>query len=114
MSIEEYRFGHMKVDGRSFKDDIKIINGEIKPDWWRKTGHSIEAADVEDVLAADPDVFVLGTGNSGNVRVPEEFRKKLEQRGIELIAEPTEQAAKTYEKLKSEGRNVAAGFHLTC
>jgi hypothetical protein len=114
MDIQEYRFGHIKVDGKSFRDDIKIINDKVKPDWWRKAGHSVETSDVEDVLAAEPEIFVLGTGASGNVRVPSDFRQKLEERGIELIAQPTEQAVKTFEKLQSEGRKVAAGFHLTC
>lgn len=114
MGIEEYRFGLIKVDGQSFRNDIKIVGGEVKPEWWRSSGHRVELSDIKDVLAAAPEVFVLGTGSSGNVRVPAGFEEKLEERGIKLIAEPTERAIKTFEKLRAEGRNVAAGFHLTC
>lgn len=114
MGIEEYRFGRITVDGKSYTDDIKIVDGKVKPDWWRKAGHSVETSDIQDVLAAGPEIFVLGTGASGRVRVPEEFKTMLAQRGIKLIAEPTEQAVNTYDRLISQGKNVAAGFHLTC
>lgn len=114
MGIEEYRFGRITVDGVSYADDIKIVRGMVKPGWWRKSGHSVEIADIEDVLEAAPEIFVLGTGASGRVRVSEDFRTKLARRGIKLMAEPTDQAVKTYERLMCHGKNVAAGFHLTC
>ena len=37
----------------------------------------------------------------------------MESHGIDLIAEPTEQAVKTYNEL-CQTKSVAAGFHLTC
>jgi len=114
MDIQHYRFGSITIDGRTYTNDIKIVDGRVKPEWWRKAGHSVEMADIQDVLAATPEVFVLGTGANGRVRVPEDFAKALAGRGIELIAEPTEKAVATFMRLVSSGKTAAAGFHLTC
>jgi hypothetical protein len=112
--IQEYRFGHVKINGKSYSDDVKIIGGEVRPDWWRKRGHSIETDDVRDVIAAGPETFVLGTGASANLRMPSEFEKTMKEQGIEVVAQPTEQAVQTYNRLEEQGADVAAGFHLTC
>ena len=51
------------------------------------------------------------------MRVPEEVRRALLKRGIEVVAIPTAEAVKVWnEWLDAEGEdlNAAAGFHLTC
>jgi hypothetical protein len=50
----------------------------------------------------------------GLMKATTELRKYLEQEDIQLIEEPTATAFKTYNKLYQEGKNVSAGFHLTC
>lgn len=111
--IESYTFGLIVVDGQRYSADLKIIGGQVLPDWWRREGHAVCEEDVADVIAAKPDVFVLGTGAYGIVKVPRAFEMLMESLGIVLIAQPTAQAVETYNEL-CQTKNVAAGFHLTC
>ena len=65
-------------------------------------------------LPGDPDVIVMGTGYAGRMRVEEDVRSLLQDRNIRLIATRTEEAVREFNRLASEGNEVAAGFHLTC
>ena len=58
-------------------------------------------------------MLVVGQGAYGRMRVPAETRQALQAAGIELIAQPTEQACQTYNRLRQK-RAVAAALHLTC
>jgi hypothetical protein len=114
MKIEDYAFGRIVVDGVTYTDDIKIIDGEVKPQWFRKTGHRVEVSDISDLLEKSPELILFGKGASGNMAVSEEVAEKLEAQRIEMIAKPTQEAVEIFNRLAGEGRSVAAGFHLTC
>lgn len=111
--INSYKFGSIVIDGKEYTADVKIIGGNVIANWWRKEGHSICKEDILDVLDAQPEVFVLGTGAYGLVVVPRDFKAMLKAQRIELVAKPTAKAVEAYNSL-ARTRNVAAGFHLTC
>ena len=67
--IDDYQFGSMKIAGKKYRNDLKIINGQVIADWWRKEGHSVEEADVEDIIQAKPDIVVVGMGKPGRMQV---------------------------------------------
>jgi hypothetical protein len=112
--IEEYSFGHMLSNGKEYRRDLKIIGGRVQKDWWHEEDRRLDTGDIADILSADPDVLVVGTGPSGNMRVEESIRSALEDRNIRLIAKETAEAVQTFNELFSEGRNVGGAFHLTC
>ncbi|WP_029898624.1 Mth938-like domain-containing protein [Desulfohalovibrio reitneri] len=112
--INTYSFGNMKVDGKQARNDVKIIQGRVNDDWWRKEGHNCAPEDVKDILQAGPEVLVIGTGANGVMRVDPRLKDELDKRGIELIAQKTGEAYQTFNKLEKEGRDVAGAFHLTC
>ena len=113
--IDEYRTGNsMTVNGKTYRQDLKIIRGEVKGNWWRREGHRLDPDDIEDILAARPDVLVIGTGHAGNLRVPGSLRRTIENYQIKVIAETTADATRTYNRLMEEGQDVAGAFHLTC
>ena len=112
-SIDSYRFGRIVIDNQPYTQDVIILPDRVIPNWWRREGHSLYAADLEDVLAAEPDLLVVGQGAYGRMGVSDEARQTLEQAGIELVAEPTGQACETYNQLR-DGKAVAAALHLTC
>lgn len=112
--IEQYSFGNMIIDGQKYRRDLKIIDGRVRKEWWRKEDHRLDTGDVADILSADPDTLVVGTGYSGNMRIEESLRASLEGRNIRLIAQRTADAVQTFNALFSEGANVAGAFHLTC
>jgi hypothetical protein len=112
--IEKYEPGRMRIQGRDHRKDLKIIGGQVVAGWWRNEGHRLGLKDIEDILASDPDVIVMGTGYAGRMRVEEDVRSLLQDRNIRLIAAPTEEAVRKFNQLASERNDVAAGFHLTC
>lgn len=113
-TIEEYHFGVIRVDGETYRNDVKIVKGEVVPKWWRRRGHVFDVRDVRDILAARPAVLVCGTGSSGMARVSEALERRLAAEGIALHALPTAQAVEAFNRLGGEGVAVAGAFHLTC
>ncbi len=115
MKIDEYLPGsHIRVGGRIYRQDLKIVQGEVRSDWWRARGHRLDAEDVEDILGARPQTLVIGTGYAGRMHVPETTRAAISGRGIQVVAEPTPRAVRTFNRLAEAGLAVAGAFHLTC
>ncbi|MDZ7295312.1 MAG: Mth938-like domain-containing protein [candidate division KSB1 bacterium] len=114
MKVESYRFGRIVIDGTAYERDVLVRPGVLDPNWWRKEGHKLQPADIEEVLREDrPEVLVVGTGKYGLMKVAPETKKLLEELGIELVAEHTEGAVETFNSLEGKKRVVGA-FHLTC
>lgn len=112
--IQSYRFGHIEIHGKAYRNDVKLIGERVVPEWWRSQGHLVELKDVQDLLKADPEVCIFGTGAYGSMRVAESVKSALQDRGIEIVMEQTESACHTYNRLLETGRKVVAGLHLTC
>jgi len=113
MIIDSYDFGKIKINGKRYNTDLLVFPDKIKTDWWRKEGHSLQIADLKEVLEAKPEVLVVGTGYSGMMNVPPETRNYLESEGIDLIIQKTTEACQTFNQL-IESRKVVAALHLTC
>ncbi len=112
--IEDYHFGEIVVDGKSYRNDLVIYPDRVQTNWWRVEGHSLAVEDLEGVLADPPDVLVVGQGANGRMQVPQTTRQRVTQAGIRLVAEPTEQACDTYNRLRQGEQTVVAALHLTC
>ena len=112
-SIDSYRFGRLVVDGKSHTKDVIILPDKVIAGWWREQGHTLLPDDLEEVLAARPDLLVVGLGAYRRMNVTDEVQQSLKQAGIELIAQSTKQACETYNQLRDQ-KAVAAALHLTC
>ncbi|MFP4128822.1 MAG: Mth938-like domain-containing protein [Desulfonatronovibrio sp.] len=112
--IEKYSFGRIRVQGRDYTDDLKIIKGRVVPGWWRKKGHRVLVEDILDILEARPGTLVIGKGRPGLLRLDPEVKSRLDQEGIELLEMSTGKAVQEFNRLMTEGKDVAAGFHLSC
>ena len=114
MVIESYAFGNIVIDGRSYTSDLIIYpDGKIVDGWWRQSGHLMTEADISGLIAAGPDVIVVGTGASGLLKPERGLDRKLAARGIEMVAAPCNQAMHHFNEL-STSKSVGACFHLTC
>ena len=114
MLIQKYSFGSMTVNGEKYKKDLKIIRGRVVPSWFRASGHKVAVSDITDILEAKPEVAVFGRGKPGMMKVLPETRQKLEAEGIAVEEMPSDRAVQRFNELFKQGREVAAGFHLTC
>lgn len=112
--IERYTFGSITILGKHYSSDMKIINGTVYPDWWRKSGHTVGIDDVADILKAKPHYIVFGSGRSGMMKLSKQLQQHLTGCGVHVFEEPTATAIQTFNQIFADGKNVAAGFHLTC
>lgn len=111
--IDTYRFGMIVINGRTYKSDV-IISGEtVNASWWRKEGHRLCIADIDDVLSQKPDTLIIGTGSDGVLVVPTDVKRDIEAKGIEVIVQKTPEACETYNIL-CKTKKVIAALHLTC
>jgi hypothetical protein len=111
--IESYRFGHMVVDGEGYSSDLILVPDRVIPNWWRERGHQLSPRDLEEALAAQPEILVVGTGANGVMNVPQGTRQVIRQAGVELRTAQTDRAWRLYNELR-EKRRTAGAFHLTC
>ncbi len=109
--IEKYSFGHIKIDGKEYTDDVIIKEDSVR-EWWRKESHNVDKDDIKEVLEEKPELVVIGTGDSERMEVPPETKKFIKEKGIRLIVEKTEKAVRTFNG--AEEKNKMAALHLTC
>jgi len=111
-NIEEYKFGKIIINGAYYTSDIIILPGGEIFSWWRETGHHVINKDIEKIYMTNPSILILGTGDSGLMKIDPEVVEYCNHHSIKLITEKTDRAVKIYNETSSEQK--AAGFHLTC
>ncbi len=111
--IDSYHFGQIVINGKNYTSDVIIFPDRVGSEWWRQSGHELCLEDIAEVLTDHPEVLIVGTGESGLMRVLPETKQSTEAQGIKLIAETTDKACQTYNQLCHSQRVVAA-LHLTC
>jgi hypothetical protein len=114
MNIIGYRFGRIDIDGRTYTSDVIITPERVIDGWRRQQGHALAVADLGSVVAATPDVLVIGTGYFGRMSVPQETRRYLEAHGIHVRDARTGEAVHAFNRLQKEPGRVVAALHLTC
>ncbi len=114
MLIDDYSFGRIRVDGKTYRGDVIIYPDHVDGNWWRKEGHSLQTEDISGILCKEPAVLVIGTGKFGLMKVRDDVREFLESRGIELISDKTDAACKVHNNLIGSGRKTITALHLTC
>jgi hypothetical protein len=120
--IEEYKFGSITIDGKTYHHDVEVRWGTDEVlDWQRAESHIIDVNDVKRALEENPETIVIGTGQSGVAQVTEEAQREIKSRNIKLIIDRTEAATKTFNIRKEESEEeegkperVIGLFHLTC
>lgn len=111
--VGAYSFGSVEIDGVVYRKDVIVLPDRVVSPWWRRRGHRLLPEDLEEVLAADPIVLVVGTGYFGRMRIDARVQHECRQRGIELLVDPTGKAIDRYTDLGRHDHAVLA-MHLTC
>ena len=113
--IDQCKWGTMIIQGNRYDSDLKVFpDGTVKGSWWRRRGHRLSLADIGDLLAAGPEIFVVGTGVYAMMKPEAELQAHMSQKGIELLCLKTQQAAEAFNQAYHSGRKAAGCFHLTC
>ena len=111
--IEDYGFGRITIDGKSYHSDVLLFPGQVDDQWWRLESHRLRLEDLRSVIEAHPDTLVVGTGYFGRMRIDPVVEDRLKQEGIELITCKTTKACAEFNRLQASQKVVAA-LHLTC
>jgi hypothetical protein len=110
--IDDYRFGHIVIDGEEQTLDVIILPDRLVLNWWRHDGHSLVLADLDDVIEELPEHLVIGSGAHGRMHPEPATLEDLRGRGIEIEVYETAEAVKRYGDL--DPRLTGAALHLTC
>jgi len=113
MKITSYQFGKIAIEGKTYSADLIITPQEVIANWWRKEGHHFCLDDLRRALTETPAVVITGTGAYGEMKVGEDVKVYLKEKGIELIVVDTFEAVRIYNELSSK-KKVICALHLTC
>ena len=119
--INEYHFGSMTIDGKTYDYDVEVgWTGQVLK-WWRKESHLVDVEDVKRAVEQNPETIVIGSGELGIVKVTDEAQRFIKEKGIRLIIDLTAPAIKTFnirkekpEEKEGKQQRVIGLFHLTC
>jgi len=107
--IRGYEPGAVMIGEARFTRSLLLTAGQILDDWPPASIGAIEAAHFEPVLALQPELVVLGTGDIQVFPDPRTYAA-LMAGGIGIEIMDTGAACRTYNILMAEGRHVAAAL----
>ena len=100
------------VNERRLARSFVIAPDTLIEDWPVQDATGLRIADLETILALEPELVILGTG-AQQVFPPAEVMAASLSRGIGLESMSNDSAARTYHVLAGEGRRVVAAFIFT-
>jgi len=116
--ILSVKWGKMEVEDIGKGKDFKLWPGGGESwDWSENdTSHSpgIQAADCEPLVQNGARVVVLSRGMYKRLKISDQARDYLQENDVEIIAQATKSAVKTYNDLVERGEKVGGLFHTTC
>jgi uncharacterized protein len=115
----DYEFFLRGADGASAKVNDRVLTASfiVAPnrlieDWTVNNVLSLTVADLEPILALQPELILLGCGGT-QAFPPVQTLAACLSRGIGMETMINSAAARTFNVLASEGRRVVAGFVLS-
>lgn len=112
MFIDDYHFGSITIDGKTYQHDVEVHkDGQILA-WQRKESHLVDEEDIQRALAEKPEMIIIGTGEAGVAQVSPEVQELVAEKGIKLVIEKTNEAIRAFNTVKQT--KVIGLFHLTC
>ena len=116
--IDKTSFGSITIDGETYEHDILIrLDGEVKK---RKkklskkyygSSHTISLEEAEYVYEKGAQKLLIGSGQTGMVRLSDEAEDFFNKKGCEIYLKPTVTAIKEWNKVKG---SIIGLFHVTC
>lgn len=109
--IRSYAPGEVRIGETVIRSSCLVKADRLVIDWRPQTLAELTVADLEAVLALQPELVVLGSGPRQQFPAPEILGAVL-SRGIGCEVMDTGAACRTYNILASEGRPVVAALLL--
>jgi len=110
--IDSTSFGEVVVDGKTYYSDVTV--------WWdgivefRDKLHVFSMKEFTKIMVRKPESIVIGTGQHGVVKVPDEVEEAAEKNKVDLFIETSPKAVQIFNSFLTEGKKVVAVIHSTC
>lgn len=119
--FQENKFGMIKFSGKEYPYDIIIHTDENvekrNKDLSRRkygTSHILSAEEITYLLDEDPEILIVGLGQSGMLKIDKDTVELLYSKNVKLMDSPTPKAIEKFNKFKNQGKKLAAVIHITC
>jgi hypothetical protein len=117
MDAKLIAFGVLEIDGQRFEHDAVVESGTVrkrrkgpsKP-YREAYGHTPLSAD--EAIPWTAPTLIIGTGASGQLPIMPQVYEEAARRGVDIIAEPTEDACQRLRGLDPTTFNAI--LHVTC
>jgi hypothetical protein len=116
--IDKTKFGSITIEGKKYEKDILIrLNGKVEK---RKkklsreifgTSHIISQAEAEYTYEEGAEQVIIGTGQTGMVKLSDEAAEFFHQKECRPVLFPTPEAIQVWNSAK--GATIGL-FHITC
>jgi uncharacterized protein len=107
--IRGYGKGEIRVDQKVLTRSLLLGPGVLVEDWPPQSLGELSAEHLEQIVALDPEILVLGVGNRQAFPPPSVMAPLYRRRiGVEVMT--TDAACRTYNVLRAEDRRVVAAL----
>jgi len=111
LTIRSVSDGTIRIGDDSYDRTIAMTLNAVVDSWPEKSIEELIEDDFAALFEAGPEVIVLGTGES-SVFAPHELMFAMARRSVGFEVMDTKAAARTFNVLAGEGRQVAAVLYL--
>ena len=109
--ITAYDDASVSINGKPFQQSLIVTPSKLEENWAISAITLLEQRHVEQLLALNPELIIIGTGDK-LVFPAVEIYSSIIQHGIGIDFMDTGAACRTYNILMSEDRDVVAGLIL--
>ena len=116
MQFEDFSFGSIKIDGKTYDHDVLIDRGGIrkrekKASKQFRNGFGHTPVSTEEKIPWKCRRLVVGTGVYNRLPVMDDVHREARRRKVELVLLPT---SKAIELLNGGPKSTNAILHVTC
>lgn len=109
--VRAYSPGEVRIGEQVLRRSCLVRVDQLVTDWRPQTLGELTLADLDPILALDPEIVVLGSGS--RQKFPDsQLLAKILSRGVGCEVMDTGAACRTYNVLASEDRRVVAALLL--
>jgi len=116
--IDSTYFGSITLSGKTYEHDIVIgLDGQVRKRMKELsrtkygTSHVVSLEEANDLFEAGANQLIIGTGQTGYVKLSEEAVDYFRDNGCSVLLLPTKQAIEAWNAAKG---SVIGLFHVTC
>ncbi|WP_319379692.1 Mth938-like domain-containing protein [Thiomicrorhabdus sp.] len=110
-TVKQYSPGRVKVNDRVLERSCFITQTEIEADWACPTIDALDEATLNVLLQQNPEVIILGTGDTQIFPEPKLFAY-CTRKGIGLEVMANDAACRTYNVITTEDREILLALIL--